>query len=86
MQERIHQKCFLGGFLKISELHFSGLMLKAAFVDCEVRSRFIKQGHTCSMIHGRSSHQRCSKKKMFLKISQISQENTCAQVSFLLKL
>ena len=30
-----------------------------------------------------SSHQRCSvKKKMFLKISQVSQENTCVGVSF----
>ena len=29
----------------------------------------------------RSSHQRCSVKKGFLKISQNSQENTCARVS-----
>ena len=29
---------------------------------------------------------RCSVKKMFLKISQNSQENTCARVSFLVKL
>ena len=29
-------------------------------------------------IHYRSSHQRCSVKKMFLKISQNSPENTCA--------
>ena len=33
----------------------------------------------------RSSHQRCSI-KVFLKISQNSQENTCARVSFLIKL
>ena len=32
------------------------------------------------------SHQRCSKKKVFLKISQNSQENTCDRVSFLIKL
>ena len=30
--------------------------------------------------------QRCSVKKMFLKISQNSQENTCVRVSFLIKL
>ena len=30
--------------------------------------------------------QRCSVTKVFLEISQISQENTCARVSFLIKL
>ena len=30
--------------------------------------------------------QRCSVKKVFLKISQNSQENTCARASFLIKL
>ena len=34
----------------------------------------------------RSSHQRCSVKKVFLEISQNSQENTCARVYFLIKL
>ena len=34
----------------------------------------------------RSSHRRCSVKKVFLKISQNSQENTCDRVSFLIKL
>ena len=29
--------------------------------------------------------QRCSVKKVFLEISQSSQENTCARVSFLVK-
>ena len=33
----------------------------------------------------RSSHRRCSVKRMFLKILQNSQENTCARVSFLIK-
>ena len=37
-------------------------------------------------IHYRSSHQRCSVKKGVLKISQNSQENTCARGSFLMKL
>ena len=30
--------------------------------------------------------QRCSVKKVFLEISQNSQENTCARVSFLIKI
>ena len=30
--------------------------------------------------------QRCSVKKVFLKISQNSKENTCSRVSFLIKL
>ena len=34
----------------------------------------------------RSSHLRCSAKKVFLKVSQNSQENFCARVSFLIKL
>ena len=34
----------------------------------------------------RSSHRRCSVKKVFLEISRNSQENTCARVSFLIKL
>ena len=33
----------------------------------------------------RSSHRRCSIKKVFLNISQNSQENTCARVSSLIK-
>ena len=34
----------------------------------------------------RSSHRRCSIKKLFLKISQYSQENTCVGIFFLIKL
>ena len=34
----------------------------------------------------RSSHRSCSIKKMFLKISQNSQETSCARASFLIKL
>ena len=34
----------------------------------------------------RSSHRRCSIKKVFLKTSQNQQENTCARVSLLVKL
>ena len=52
--------------------------------DCfQDLSRFLRfayrdfEGKVC-----RSSHRRCSVKKMILKISQISQENTCVWVSF----
>ena len=36
--------------------------------------------------HFRSSHRRCSMKKVLLTISQNSQNNTCDRVSFLIKL
>ena len=44
--------------------------------------------HVTSCVYNmyRSSHQRCSLKKMFLKILIISQENICVGVSFLIKL
>ena len=35
---------------------------------------------------GKSNHQRCSMKKMFLKISKNWQENTCDGLSFLITL
>ena len=37
------------------------------------------------MLHSEAVVQRCSLKKAFLEISQNSQENTCAKVSFLMK-
>ena len=40
----------------------------------------------CMPKTNRSSHQRCAIKKVFLGISQNSQENTCVRVSFLIKL
>ena len=44
---------------------------------------------TCSVVSSRpvaAVVQTCSVKKVFLKTSQISQENTCARVSFLINL
>ena len=38
--------------------------------------------HALILKYFRNSHQRCSAKKRFLKISQISQENTCVGVLF----
>ena len=45
---------------------------------------FISRNKVARMF--RCSHRRCSVKKVFLEISQNSQENTCARVSFLIKL
>ena len=39
-----------------------------------------------TMLHAEAVVQSCSVKKVFLEISQNSQENTCARVSFLIKL
>ena len=39
-----------------------------------------------TMSKSRCSHQRCSIEKVFLNILQNSKENTCATVSFLIKL
>ena len=38
------------------------------------------------LIHKEAVAKRCSVKKVFLEISQNSQENTCARASFLIKL
>ena len=37
------------------------------------------------LIYAKSVVQRCSVQKVFVEISQDSQENTCARVSFLIK-
>ena len=41
---------------------------------------------TLCTINKKAVTQRCSVKKVFLEISQNSQENTCARASFLIKL
>ena len=38
------------------------------------------------LVNSEAVEQRCSVRKVFSEISQISQENTCARVSFLIKL
>ena len=42
--------------------------------------------YSISNIKTEAASQRCSAKKVFLEILQNSQENTCARVSFLIKL
>ena len=54
-----------------------------------IQSELRKRSFFCTQYNTglcRSSHQRSCKKTLFLKILQNSQENTCARVSFLLKL
>ena len=51
----------------------------------ELREYLTKLQHQKISVR-RSSHQRCSIKKVFLKVSQNSQENKCARVPFLIKL
>ena len=51
---------------------------------------FAKLCYNCQLLFlktfSTSSHKGCSVKKVFLEISQNSQENTCARASFLIKL
>ena len=44
------------------------------------------QNYSDILLRKRSSHRRCSVKKVYLEISQNSLESTCARVSFLIKL
>ena len=50
------------------------------------RSQLTLLRYHLALVRLRSSHLRCSIKKLFLKISQFSQESTCVRVSFLIKL
>ena len=65
----------------------SKLELATKNID-EILTRIIKKTSTImsKTSTSRSSHQRCSIKKAFLKILQNSQKNTCVRVSFLIKL
>ena len=45
--------------------------------DCKIFTKLVP-----SQTHSRSNHRRCSLKKMFLKICEISQENICVETSF----
>ena len=71
--------------MKSSQLKLVYLTLdqKLLLIDAVIKSQF----SYCSLIWMlRSSHQRCSAKKVFLEISRNSQETTCARISFLIKL
>ena len=59
----------------------ASLNLKRISRSIEIRDEYFR-----NICEGRSGHQRSSMKKVFLKVWQNSQENTCARVSFLIKL
>ena len=54
---------------------------------CKLANPWMKKfGIVSPVIYTSRSSHRCSVKKLFLKISRISQENTCVGVFFLIKL
>ena len=59
--------------------------IKSELLELENRVLLLAILRHYSLLY-RSSHRRCSLKKVFLKTSRNSQENTCARVSFLIKL
>ena len=70
-----------------------GVLLNFAMAEHQVdfshyfKSSTLRKGiFSRNILIFRSSHRRCSVKKVFLEISQNSQENTCARASFLIKL
>ena len=62
------------------------LFFYAAYEGSNVKVSVIHEKTSNYGTQDRKSYQSCSVKKVFLKISQILQENTCARVSFLIKL
>ena len=61
---------------------------KCQYNSCFKKTGFKENYHIFSIVPviSEADYRRCSVKKVFLKISQNSQENTCARVSFLIKL
>ena len=69
--------------LSFCKFSWSTVLALLYFYDVFIAfSRFLFQQNCLS----RSIHQRCSIKKVFLRISQNSQENFCVKISFLVKL
>ena len=64
----------------------NGVLLSLLLTSCFVFSVFDFQQVNASLVETseavRSSHRRCSVKKVFLETLQNSQESTCAEVSF----
>ena len=55
-------------------------------LTCKYKTKLSYEEKWVLIIYNITSCRRCSVKKVFLKISQNSQETTCARVSFLIKL
>ena len=73
------KKCFF----QIIQQPFS-IFLRSFFIIMIVNFEIFIKIHVLLYFYyeTRSSHRRCSIKKLFLKISQHSQENTCVGISF----
>ena len=71
-------------FLTFNEIFFIGYLKFTCTKMCTIFGLIL----WCQIVEAifRSSYQWCSVKKMFLEISQNSQENVCAWFSFLIKL
>ena len=90
--------CSLVNLMHIFRTHFpkntsGGVLLNFAMAEHQVDFSYYFKSSTRrkgifsrNILIFRSSHRRCSVKKVFLEISQNSQENTCARVTFLIKL
>ena len=74
-KKRLWHRCFPANFVKFSRIPFSQSTSGRQLL-CFIKYEIL-------IVH--SSHQRCSIKKVFLKILQNSQENTCARVPFVIK-
>ena len=87
-KEKLFQKKE-GGFLKVKRFGIISRHIYQLWKHYYPRHElFQKQYNTQVQVllsKDRSSHRRCSVKKVFLKISQNSPENTCARVSFSIK-
>ena len=69
-------------YIKFStEIHIKTKIILNFFYGNSIQSSILQLS-----FRDRSSHQKCSMKKVLLEISQNSQENTCTSVSFLIKL
>ena len=75
LKKRLWHSCFAANFVKFSRTPFSQ----------STSGRLLLWLIKYEILIVRSSHQRCSIKKVFLKTFQNSQGNTCARVPFLIK-
>ena len=72
---------------QILRFFFNQLYLESNWVKIFCMNEWMNDGKRWfKNLWFRTSHQKCSIKKVLLKLSQNSQENTCARASFLIKL
>ena len=74
--------------LTLFNLIFQSMALFACLYRTVFQKNFLKvmDGYLTEPVLSEAVARRCSVKKVFLKIPQNSQENTCARVSYLIKL